>query len=114
MINFTPSFNEIYRLTKEDVTYHTITRTYDTYDDLIETESDSTISAVMEIIDSSSVQEFGGLLEIGDAIIYVLGTETINVNDKITHNSIKYKISKVIPMNSGSTIVFYEIHAKID
>lgn len=108
----TNAFSEVYSLMKESVTYRTVSRSYNTNDDLIETNSDTTVNVVVEILDLESVNDIGGLLNVGDMIIYFLGTQTVNQEDKIVHNSIVYSIEKVIPHNTGSTVNYYETHCK--
>lgn len=108
----TAGFTEVFNLLKESVTYKTITRTYDTNDNLVESAVDTSVDVVMEIIDLDTYNDFGGDLSVGDAIVYFQSTSTVNINDKIVHNSITYNIDKPIPHNSGSTVVFYEVHAK--
>lgn len=108
----TAGFTEVFNLLKESVTYKTITRGYDSNDDLTESAVDTSIYVVMEIIDLDTFNDFGGDLKVGDAIVYFPNTATVNKNDKIVHNSITYIIDKPIPHNSGSTVVFYEVHVK--
>ena len=108
----TNAFTEMYNLMKETVTYRTIVRSYDDNDDLVETNTDTSVSVVIEILDLESVNETGGLLNVGDLIVYFIGTATVTQEDKIVHNSIVYSIEKKIPHNTGSTVNFYEVHCK--
>ena len=108
----TNAFSEVYSLMKESVTYRTVTRTYDTNDNLVENNTDISVNVVVEILDLESVNDIGGLLNVGDVIIYFLGTQTVNQEDKIVHNSIIYTIEKIIPHNTGSTVNYYETHCK--
>ena len=108
----TNAFTEIYNLLGESVTYQTIVRSYDSNDHLVETPTNTTVTVVVEILDIDSVNDIGGLLNVGDAIIYFLGTATVNQEDKIIHNSINYSIEKLIPHNTGSTVNFYEVQCK--
>lgn len=108
----TNAFTEIYNLLSESVTYQTISRSYNSNDHLVETPVNTTVTVVVEILDLDSVNELGGLLNVGDVIVYFLGTATVNQEDKIIHNSITYSIEKVIPHNTGSTVNFYEVHCK--
>ena len=108
----TNAFTEIYNLLGESVTYQTIVRSYDSNDHLVETPTNTTVTVVVEILDIDSVNDIGGLLNVGDAIIYFLGTATVNQEDKIIHNSITYSIEKIIPHNTGSTVNFYEVQCK--
>ena len=108
----TSAFNEIYNLLKEEITYQSLSRSYDSNDNLTETATESSVNVVVEILDIDTVNELGGLLNVGDAIMYFQGTESLLVKDKLVHNSITYSIDRIIPHNTGSTTNFYEVHCK--
>lgn len=97
---------------QETVTLRVQTITYNANDDPVRSNTDSSISAVPQIMTLDDVQEMGGELEVGDAVFFVKHDVTISKGNIIIHNSISYEIIKIIPEYSDGNLVFQECHAR--
>lgn len=106
---FSKAWDYAFTLSKEDVTLHTVTKAWDSNDDYNESESNSTISARIEVLEADQVDGFGGVLNMGDAVGFFESTDTLAIGSRITHNSIKYDIVRVLKENVQSNTIFQEI-----
>jgi hypothetical protein len=100
---------------RQEVTYRTVTRTYSGYSDVVETNSDDKIYAVLEEIDSAYIESRGGLVPEGDLIAFVLQdvksnltalAVTISKKNHIVYNSIVYEI---VDIKNDSLGQFYKM-----
>ena len=64
------------------------------------------ISAVFENANKKYDFKKSGLTEGADARMFVIGTTTLNKNDKITHNSIVYRVDNISERLFGANSIF--------
>ena len=89
-------FDKIFTKAKESVTRQKITYTYDANDDVSEEVAEESIDAVIQIIQLEDVNEFGGLLKVGDGVAFIENDTDVVKGDRIVHNSITYEIDRII------------------
>lgn len=99
-------FDEIFDLSKETVTRRRITRIYDSDDDPVETPSDLSMEAVVQVIELEDVNEYAGLLQVGDAVAFFEATADVQKGDQIVANSITYEIDRIIPERTTGSLIF--------
>jgi len=99
-------FNKIFDLSKETITRRRITRTYDSDDDVSESNSDASIEGVIQVIELEDVQEYGGLLQVGDAVGFFEATTDIQREDQIIADSITYEVDRLITERSTGNLIF--------
>jgi len=89
---------------KQEITYRTVTRTYNAYSDVTETTSDQTVYAVLEEISDDFIESRGGLIPDGDLFAFVLQsttslttglTVTFSKKNFVVYNSIIYEIVEI-------------------
>lgn len=109
-------YSRIASYAQESVTLRVQTSTRNSNDDPVKTNADSTINAVVQIMTLDDVQETGGGLQVGDAIIFVDSSITFTTGDNITnliiHKGITYEIKSIVPEYSDGNITFQELHCK--
>lgn len=66
-----------------------------------------TITVVFQQNDDRFLSDKEGLLEMGDAIAFALPSDSVDINDKITYNSIVYKVKHIIERYNVDKIVLY-------
>ncbi len=61
------------------------------------------------------VRDIGGQLEVGDLQVFLKHSVDIERGDVITHNSIDYRVDRIVPIDSiDGTVVYQEVFAKRD
>ncbi len=103
---------QIFNKAKESITYETITRTFDADDNPIETATISSVDAVVQIMRLEDVQEFGGLLQVGDAIVFFEYDTTTRKQDRIIHQGVPYRIIYIIPEYVYGSLIFTQTLCK--
>lgn len=98
------SVNQAFTQLEEEVTYVTVTTSFDSEDDETESTSESTVNAIIQVMGLEDSQEAGGELSVGDAIGYFRESTTVNEGDRIKHNGETYKIDRVLPEYAGSKV----------
>ena len=106
------AWKQVSGIMKENVTLHTTSTTYDANDDSTVSETNTTVSARIEVLETWQESEFAGVLRVGDAIGYFEPDSTIKVKDHITHSSIKYEVVKVLKEQISGSIIFIETYLK--
>lgn len=93
-----------------DVTVREITRTFDDYGDATETNSDSTIKAIIVPLSSDDKVLESGALKQYDAVGFFKATDTAKIKDgnKIIDGTVTYDITNVQPIYMSSTILHIE------
>lgn len=99
-------------LMKESVTLHTTTTTYDSNDDSSVSETNSTVNARIEVLETWQESEFAGFLRVGDAVGYFEPGQSIKVKDHVTHSSIKYEVIKILKEQINGNVIFQECWLK--
>jgi len=101
-------FQQIMRLAKESVTRRSRIIAYDSNDDVSYTNTDTTISVVVQIISLDDIEVYGGKLAVGDAVMFTDNNTTVNKSDLISHNSIWYEVVEQTPESPLGSNVFTE------
>ena len=94
------------------VTLRKQTITYDSNNDVVRVNSDSTITAIVHLVRLEDVQENANL-EVGDAFFYVSYDCNVAEKDIIIQNGVSYVIEKIVPETAeGNNIIFKECYGK--
>ena len=98
-----------------DVTLTVITRTYDDADDPrepAESESTSTIKGLVQWVTGEEDAVKSGILQVGDAVLYVpVGTTIVNEN-QITYESEDFRVVGVVKQRTSSGAHYLEVRLK--
>lgn len=100
---FNVGINRMLTQLSESITLKSVSRSYDSDDDLVTTTTSSTISGVIQPITLEEQEEFGGQLQAGDAIGYFSSSVSLNLLDQIVHNGTTYEIRQITNENAGGT-----------
>ncbi len=103
---FRDGLRQIFNKSKETITYWSITRTRDANDNPIEYITPTSVDAVVQIMRLEDIQELGGLLQVGDAIVFFDHNASVAKEDKIIHQGITYRIIHIIPERVAGNMIF--------
>jgi len=94
----------------EGITITQVDKVIDEYGDSTDTTSDSTITAVVEILGADEDIIKSGILTIGDAFLYFKpgDASSIHTGNRVTHNSITYVITAIDSLGMGGTAIHGE------
>jgi len=87
--------DQVFLRAKESVQRIRVTKTYDESDDVVESYSTATIDAIIQVVRLEDINEFGGLLKVGDAIGFFKADADVQVGDRIVHNGVTYEIDEL-------------------
>ena len=99
----------------EEVTLVHITRTYDDtvdWQEPTETEATSTITGVFQWVSGDEEAIKAGLLQLGDAILFVPTTTSISNEDQIHYQSQRFRVVGVQSQRNVGGIAYTECHLK--
>jgi len=96
----------------EGVTVRQVTRTIDEYGDVSESTSDTSVTAVIELLQADDEVVKSGILNMGDAVGYFHpdDVDTIKEGNRIQHNSIWYVIRAINSYGIGGTGIHIEAY----
>lgn len=109
---FRDGLRQTFSKSKESITYETITRTRSVDDNPIETATIESVYAVVQILRLEDVQEIGGMLQVGDAIVFFDHDTTVRRQDRIIHQGIPYRIIAIVPERVKGSLIFTEAYCK--
>jgi len=101
-------FSAVFAAASESVIIRTITKSRDANDNLVETPTDTTANAVIQLMEEEDEEVSGGEFEVGDAMAFFEAGTAITTDDKIVHNGIVYKIERIIRERTGGTELFVQ------
>ena len=82
---------------------------YSDWGDATETTSDSSVTAVVNVLNQEDDLVKEGTFQTGDKVFFVKSDETVNRGDIITHDSKTYEVFEVIDHELGGTDFVQEI-----
>ena len=95
------------------ITLGIVTQTFSNWGDASETTSDSTIIAVVNVMNQESDLVKAGILHAGDKVFYCKSTQqNLDRENTIIHNNLKYKINEVLDHSLKDTAYVKEVRAK--
>lgn len=106
VIQLKEGFDKIFDEAKETIICRRIIKSWDSEDDISESPSDTSIEGVIQIIELEDIEEFGGLLQVGDAQGFFESATDVQKGDRIQHNSIWYEIDRIIPERTAGSLIF--------
>ena len=87
--------DQVFLRAKETVQRVRITKSYDTYDDVVESKATANVDAIIQVIRLEDVNEFGGLMKVGDATGYFKHDADVQAGDRIIHDGITYEVDEI-------------------
>jgi len=109
---FRDGVRQIFNKAKESITYHSITRGRDNDDNPIEYITPSSMNAVVQILRLEDIQEAGGLLQVGDAMVFFEHDASVNTEDRIIHRGVSYRIVSAFPEIVNGDVIFIQALCK--
>jgi hypothetical protein len=96
------------------VTLRTVTKTYSDYGDATETNTDTTVTAIVNDITAEEVKYKEGIFINTDKRFFFKGTQTGLTNgNKIIYDSKTYEIVRVNKQTAGSVTYVIEVYGKV-
>lgn len=109
---FRNGLRQIFDRASEEISYQSITRSRDADDNPVDYVSQSNVYVVVQILRLEDIQEIGGLLQVGDAMIFFNHSWTVTKEDRIIHKNIYYRIIDAIPERVAGEIIFTQALCK--
>lgn len=98
----------------ETIVIREVTRAIDEYGDETDTNNDTNVTGVVELVSADEEIIKSGILNFGDAVGYFESNDinTIKTGNKVRHNSIWYVITAVLDQKIGGTGMHIEAYLK--
>ena len=109
---FRNGLKQIFSRSESTITYYHVIRTRDADDNPAELITPEQTQAVVQIMRLEDIQEYGGLLSVGDAIIFFDNEFSPAKEDRIVSNNITYRIIETIPEYVGDNLIFTQTLCK--
>jgi len=107
--NLRNDFSAIYNDAKRTITIQVVTRTRDDNDDISEATVDTSTNGVVNYVTNDFIDSDFGMLSTGDAVCYVLYSETVSRADHIVIGSNTFEVRDIVDFQVEGNIIYKKI-----